>query len=83
MKKINCPACNGKNIAEIFWGLPAETKEITKAVDEKKIVFGGCCVSENDPKWECTDCHHRWGSDSEDTDSFDYDQGFNLDEVYD
>ncbi len=83
MKKINCPVCNGKNIALILWGLPAETEEIAKAVHEKKIVFGGCCVSENDPKWECNDCYHRWRNDSNNTDSFDYDQGFNLDEVYD
>ena len=33
-----------------------------------EIVPGGCIISNNDPKWECTDCHHRWGTREEDDD---------------
>ncbi len=85
----NCPSCNGKNIAEILWGYPEDTRELEKELDGKKIVLGGCLVTGHDPKWECNDCNTRWGHreddeiDSDATSSFDYDQGFNLDEVYD
>ena len=58
-KKQTCPSCNGKNIATILWGLPLENEDLTKALEEKKIVLGGCCTSENDPIWECNDCYTR------------------------
>ncbi len=59
-KKQTCPSCNGKNIAKILWGLPADMKSIEEALGRKEIVLGGCCVTDHDPKWECTDCYHRW-----------------------
>lgn len=55
-----CPSCNGKNIAKIFWGLPADMKSIEDALERKEIVLGGCNVTNHDPKLECTDCYHRW-----------------------
>jgi hypothetical protein len=58
-KKI-CPSCNGKNIAKILWGLPGDLDALEEDLDNNKIVLGGCCVSDNDPKWECNDCSHRW-----------------------
>ena len=61
MPKKICPICNSKNIAEILWGLPADMEELEEALEKKEIVLGGCCVSNNDSKWECTDCGHRWG----------------------
>ena len=83
----NCPSCNSKDVARIFWGEPADSEMIFKKIKEKKIVLGGCIVTDNDPEWECNSCHHRWGQrydcDKSSDDSFDYDQGFNLDEVYD
>ena len=60
MSKQTRPSCNGKNIAKIFWGLPEDTRSLEDALEKKEIVLGGCCVSQNDPKWECTDCYHRW-----------------------
>ena len=59
-KKQTCPSCNGKNIAKILWGLPADMRALEEELDSKKIDLGGCCVSQNDPKLECTDCYHRW-----------------------
>lgn len=52
-----CPSCNGKNVAVILWGYPLETAELTKALHKNKIILVGCCTSENDPTWQCTDCH--------------------------
>jgi len=58
---LQCPSCNCKNIAIIFWGFSGDMKELEKEIEEKKIVLGGCIVTDHDPKWECTDCYHRWG----------------------
>ncbi|MCE9651916.1 MAG: hypothetical protein K8Q89_02495 [Nitrosarchaeum sp.] len=56
----NCPSCNSKNIAKIFWGLPADMGSLEEELNRKEIVLGGCNVTSYDPKWECTDYHHRW-----------------------
>lgn len=55
-----CPKCGGNDIAIILWGLPAFSKELEEKVKRKKIVFGGCMVSGNDPKLECNDCGYRF-----------------------
>lgn len=59
-KKQTCPSCNGKNIAKILWGLPADMRSFEDALEKKEIVLGGCNVMGHDPKLECTDCYHRW-----------------------
>jgi len=88
LTEINCPLCNSKNVALILWGYPEETQALEQELERKAIVLGGCLITDHDPKWECNECHHKWGDaehneESDKTDSFDYDQGFNLDEVYD
>ena len=59
-KKQTCPICNGKNIAKIFWGLPADMREMEGELERKEIVLGGCIVTGNDPKWRCNKCLTRW-----------------------
>jgi hypothetical protein len=62
LTKVSCPKCNGKNIALIFWGYPADFDEtLEKQVEQKEIVLGGCLVTDHDPKWECNECFNRWG----------------------
>ena len=39
-----------------------------KAIENKEIVPGGCIIGNDDPKWECNDCLHRWGTRDEDGD---------------
>ncbi len=56
-----CPSCNGDDIAYILWGLPSDVDGIKKDLAESAIVLGGCLVTDHDPKWECNDCHCRWG----------------------
>ena len=63
-----CPECKSNNTAFIFWGYPGDMDWYLNAVDEKKIVPGGCMIGNNDPKWECNDCHNRWGTREEDED---------------
>ena len=85
---MKCPKCGKSWIAEILWGYP-DMESIEEELEKKEIVLGGCYVTDHDPKWECNDCGHRWGNreddeiDSDNTESFDFDKGFNLEEVYD
>ena len=60
-KKLNCPNCKKESIAEIFWGYHEDTDAIKVRLDKKEIVFGGCLVTDHDPKWDCNSCHHTWG----------------------
>jgi transposase-like protein len=46
------------------------------------LVFQGDKNSNSKSFWECTDCKYKLDDDDK-IDSFDYDQGYNLDEVYD
>ena len=64
-----CPQCGKFSVAVIFWGLPGGNIEAyAKAIENKEIVGGGCLIGNNDPKWECNDCLHRWGTREEDGD---------------
>ena len=56
-----CPSCGSKNISLIFWGYPGDMEGYLESIAKKEIVPGGCILSNNDPKWECIDCHSRWG----------------------
>jgi len=60
-KNPPCPSCRSKNTCPIFWGYPVDMELYLDAVAKKKIVSGGCTLSNNDPKWECIDCSRRWG----------------------
>jgi hypothetical protein len=68
MQKIECPECKSSSVALIFWGYPADMEWYLKACDTKEITPGGCCVSDNDPKWECNDCFFQWGKREDDDD---------------
>ena len=58
---MNCPNCNKKWIAEILWGYFPDIELLEETLEKKKIVLGGCLVTNHDPKWECNSCHHQWG----------------------
>ena len=53
-----CPNCKGKNIAKIIYGLPSQEflEELKEDENKGKYELGGCCISENDPEFSCTDC---------------------------
>ena len=63
-----CPQCGKSSIALIFWGYPGNMDWYLQATKNKEIVGGGCIIGNDDPKWECNDCHHRWGTRDEDGD---------------
>lgn len=84
-ESVICPKCNSKNTCKIVYGYPLYEEEFLKLVAEKKIHPGGCIVSEDNPMWYCNNCENKWDhyKNPKDNDSFDYDKGFNLDEVSD
>ncbi len=55
-KPKKCPECGSTRVANILFGMPAFSKEIEEKIHEGKIVLGGCCISDDDPKWKCIDC---------------------------
>lgn len=48
-----CPYCKGK-VVKILYGEP--TDEAMEESENKKIIIGGCCISDDDPQWGCVDC---------------------------
>jgi hypothetical protein len=31
-------------------------EELGRQIDDGEVVLGGCCVTDNDPAWQCSDC---------------------------
>ncbi len=60
MKK--CPRCGSRNTARILYGMPVYSEDLQKKLDSKKVILGGCCVTEADPKYHCNDCGEGFGT---------------------
>jgi hypothetical protein len=58
-KPKRCPKCRATRVLLIEYGLPGP--EMEEAYARGEIELGGCCVGEDDPKWACPACEHRWG----------------------
>jgi len=73
-----CPSCGSDKTCVIFWGYPADMEWYLKAIAKKEIAPGGCNISDNDPKWECSDCKNRWGKREDDDDEWEilYDEDY-------
>lgn len=50
VKPKKCPSCGKSQVIPILYGMPAGP------VDESKVWIGGCCVSDDSPKWHCKAC---------------------------
>jgi len=58
---MRCTKCGSTNTAEYLYGLPKFDDNLQKELDEKKIVLGGCMVSDFDPKYKCNNCNADFG----------------------
>ena len=56
-KPRKCPACKESTVATILWGMPAYSPDLENELEAGHIVLGGCCVSDDDPTWQCTSCN--------------------------
>ena len=52
----NCPNCDSPRIAKIQYGHPIYDDKMGKDISEEKIVLGGCCVTDDDPDYQCVEC---------------------------
>ncbi|MDM7912316.1 MAG: hypothetical protein QUS09_04390 [Methanotrichaceae archaeon] len=51
-----CPKCLGTRIARVLYGHPCMSADLQRALKNGTVVLGGCCLTGDDPKWQCTDC---------------------------
>lgn len=50
-----CPKC-GAPVYRILYGLPAMSEEDYFKKYHEHVIYGGCCISEDDPEWACSKC---------------------------
>ncbi len=55
-KPRKCPGCGHAPLASILYGEPIFSEKLERELSEGRRTLGGCCVSEDDPAWECTHC---------------------------
>ena len=60
-----CSHCNGTNISEIIYGLPAPESLLKPKKEKKNVVHGGCVIDSDSPKFYCNDCRLPFGFDEE------------------
>lgn len=53
-KPEKCPKCGCERIAVILYGEPAGSEKLMDDMQAGRIVLGGCCITGDDPKWQCT-----------------------------
>ena len=54
-KPGKCPKC-GAPVYPILYGLPTMSEEEYFNTYHEHVIFGGCCVSEDDQEWQCSKC---------------------------
>ena len=54
-KPDKCPKC-GAPVYRIQYGLPAMSEEEYFNTYHEHVIFDGCCISEDDPEWQCSKC---------------------------
>ena len=54
-KPDKCPKC-GAPVYRIQYGLPAMSEEEYFNTYHEHVIYGGCCISEDDPEWQCSKC---------------------------
>lgn len=54
-KPDKCPKC-GAPVYRILYGMPAMPEEEYFKTYHEHVIYGGCCVSEDDPEWQCSKC---------------------------
>lgn len=56
-KPRKCPVCGSNRIANILYGLPVMSPKMERELATGKLVLGGCCITDDDPEWQCADCN--------------------------
>lgn len=53
--KRTCSKCGSSNIARYEYGLPSDDA-LEKTRNNNKIIWAGCCIYSDSPKYHCNDC---------------------------
>lgn len=61
-RPVHCPACEGKSIASILYGLPCFDGDLWEELKTGRTVLGGCSLGS--AQWHCNDCSHEWVGDT-------------------
>jgi len=59
-RRPHCPLCVSNKVVPIMYGMPSV--EMWEESKLGKFELGGCCISEDSPKWHCQACGHEFGS---------------------
>ena len=54
-KLDKCPKC-GAPVFRILYGLPVMSEEEYFNTYHEHVIYGGCCISKDDPEWACSQC---------------------------
>jgi hypothetical protein len=55
-KPFKCPDCGATEVAVILYGMPINNEKLQKDLQDGRIALGGCCLTGDDPRWECIRC---------------------------
>jgi hypothetical protein len=55
-----CPKCGSDSVIPVIYGMP--TYGTFQRAKSGEFALGGCCLSDDSPKWQCQACHKRFGS---------------------
>jgi ribosomal protein L37AE/L43A len=58
-KPRKCPVCSHEQVARIMYGLPTFDDQLEQQLQAGAITLGGCCITDDDPSWECTNCEQK------------------------
>lgn len=62
MKRPICPKCKSEKVVKIVYGYIVNMEECKKEIEDGIITLGGCCTSDDSPKWHCNSCNHEFGT---------------------
>lgn len=60
----DCPQCGESDVAEILYGLPDDTEELSRELQARRVILGACVIDDGDPQWHCNACGFEWRSDA-------------------
>ena len=56
-----CPECKSDEVADILFGLPDFTEELSNQLSAGYVVLGGCMILEEfQPDFHCNNCEYQW-----------------------
>jgi HEAT repeat protein len=58
-EKPACPRCGSLRMGRIFYGT-FDLSALELLTESGNMVWGGCCVSDDSPRWFCKDCEANW-----------------------